>query len=628
MTAGPLLVTGAFLTGLLLLFVPGALALRLVRLRGLSLWALAPAVSMAAYGIAAIGAQVLGVRWGLGAALAGAFCAVAFAFGMRALEALLPLTPRSGESMRLLGAGIVLGTLLAAVNVWIGAGSLDAVLQRWDAIFHLSALELIDQSGSASSFTLGALSYGDGRHAVYPAAWHAFTSLLPVPGPVALNVSGTLLTSVVWVLGAAALARELAPGHRFVPAATAVAAGIVTPVPVSLWVGWGHLPNAAAFAMVPGAAAFVLRVVLRQRPTTARPRSGVVVVLCAVSAGLGLTHPNAFLALGLLVGPALAWVVADFARRWWRAGRRVRAVVVPGAGVLLVLVIAWVVLASPLSAAVTGYAGGPVKSPGATAVHLLTGRYDLWATPASAVTLLAAPWGAWRCSRRGRGWVLALLGLVWLTYFDAGTGGTMGLSGLWYSSSARLSVVVTMVTLPLAVTGWADLFDRLIGWRPGARRPLLAAAAVVTAVLAVSTSMYTMGRSQQVFDPDRADEPRFASSAELQMIRTVDLGPGRVLGSPFAGTPLLYSLRGQPVVFPVAGQVWSADQKNLMEHLDALGTPAGCSVRAALDVTYLYQDADPYEQANDYARLNRLQIPGAQVVAKAGTARILRLPTC
>src|SRR5699024_5468291 len=194
--------------------------------------------------------------------------------------------------------------------------------------------------------------------------------------------------------------------------------------------------------------------------------------------------------------------------------------------------------------------------------------------------------------------------------------------------SARLSVVVTMVTLPLAVTGWADLFDRLIGWRPGARRPLLAAAAVVTAVLAVSTSMYTMGRSQQVFDPDRADEPRFASSAELQMIRTVDLGPGRVLGSPFAGTPLLYSLRGQPVVFPVAWQVWSADQKNLMEHLDALGTPAGCSVRAALDVTYLYQDADPYEQANDYARLNRLQIPGAQVVAEAGTARILRLPTC
>src|SRR5699024_11259057 len=120
-TAGPLLVTGAFLTGLLLLCVPGALALRLVRLRGLSLWALAPAVSMAAYGIAAIGAQVLGVRWGLGAALAGALCAVAFAFGMRALEALLPLTPRSGESMRLLGTGIVLGTLLAAVNVWIGA---------------------------------------------------------------------------------------------------------------------------------------------------------------------------------------------------------------------------------------------------------------------------------------------------------------------------------------------------------------------------------------------------------------------------------------------------------------------------------------------------------------------------
>lgn len=628
MTAGPLPVAGAFLAGLALLFLPGALALRLVRLRGLNLWALAPAVSMAAYGIAAIGAEVLGLAWGLVPALLGAFGAVAFAFGMRALEALLPVTPRSGGPTRLLVAGVVLGSLLATVDVWIGAGGLDAVLQRWDAVFHLSALELIDQSGSASSLSLGSLSYGDGHQAVYPAAWHAFASLLPASAPVALNVSSLLLAGPVWVLGMAALGRELLPGKRLAPTVVALCAGIITSTPAALWVGWGHVPNAAAFAMVPGAAAFALRLLIRQRPTTARPRAGALVVLCAVSAGLGLTHPNAFLALGLLVAPAAAWVLADFARRWWRAGRMVRAVVVPAAAATVVLAVVLAFLASPMSTAVTGYAGSLVNAPLEAFSDLVTGRYDLWATPASAVLLILAPWGAWCSGRHGRGWVMLLLVLVWGTYLDAATGGYLGLSGLWYSSSARLSVIAAMVSLPLSVAGWADLLRRLRARLPRARVLFQVLTGVIVAVLAVSSSIYAVHRSQQVFDPGRTDEPRFATTAELQMIRTVELDGGTVLGSPFTGAPLLYSLRGQPVVFPVAGQVWSPQQENLMDHLDALGTPAGCRVRAPLHVRYLYQDATPYEHVDDYARLNQLRIPGATVVASAGTARILRLPDC
>lgn len=627
MTAGPAVIIGTFVTGACLLFLPGALALRLVRLRGLSLWALAPAVSMAAYGIAAIGAPVLGVRWGLGPALAGAGAAVAFAVGMRALEALLPLTPRSGGPVGLLAAGIGLGSLLAAGDIWIGAGGLEAILQRWDALFHLSALELVSESGSASSFTLGGLSYGDGHAAIYPAAWHAFTAVLPAPAPVALNISSTLFSALAWVIGMAALARELLPGHRLAPAATAVLAGIITPTPTSLWVGWGHIPNAAALAMVPGAAAFVLRVLIRQRPTTARPRAGTIVVLCAVSAGLGLTHPNAFLALGLLALPAAAWVIADFSRRWWRAAHRIRAVVVPGVGVALVLGVAVAFLASPLSSAVTGYTGSIVNPPGVALLEVVTGWYDLWATPASALVLVLAPWGAWRCAHGGRGWVAALMGLVWLTYFDAAIGGPLGLSGLWYSSSARLSVMVAMVSLPLALAGWIDLWRRLPS-RVRERRAAAAGVMVIVAVLAVSTSVYSAHRSARVFDATREDQPRFAGAAELQMIRTVDLGHGSVLGSPFTGAPLLYSLRGQPVVFPVAGQVWSEQQHRLMAHLDQLGTPAGCAVRAPLDVTYLYQDSDPYERSRKYAAINRLTIPGAEVVAEAGTARILRLPSC
>lgn len=641
MTETSLLGTGwAFGVGAVLLFGPGLLALRLVRVRGLTLLALAPVISMAAYGIAAMGAHAFGVRWGLAPALVGAFGAVAVGFAMRAMEALVAPTPRSGEARTLVGSAVAGGSLLAMADVWIGTGGPNAILQRWDAIFHLSALRLVEESGSASSLTLGALSYGSGQDAIYPAAWHAFTSLLPAVGsPAALIVSSSLFAGPVWVLGCAALSRELLPGSRWVPMATAVLAGIVTPTPASLWVGWGHLPNAAAFAMVPGVVAFCLRMLVRERPTSAGARSAVLVVLLSAGAGLGLTHPNAFLAVVLLTAPALAWVVADFARRWWRAGRRLRAVVVPAVLGLLMLAGAVVFLASPLSASVTGYTGGVVNPPLVALAEVLTGWYDLWATPASAVVLVLAPWGAWMAHRCGGTWVLATLALVWVAYLDAALGGPIGLSGLWYSSSARLSVVAAMLTLPLGVIGWADVAGKVGAFgarrRRGDRHLLLRrvltvwAAALVLCVLAVTSSVYATHRTQNVFDADRTDQPRFADTAELAMITTVDLDPaGTVVGSPFAGTPLLYSLRGQPVVFPVAGQVWSPQQTALMDRAEDLTSPEGCAAREALGVRYLYQDERPYQVDDRYAVLNEVQVPGARVVAEADTARILELPAC
>ena len=641
MTSTSILDAGwAFLVGGVLLFAPGMLALRLVRLRGLTLLALAPTISIAAYGLAAIGAQAFGVTWGPAPALMGAFGAVAVGFAMRAMEALVRLTPRSAEPRLLLAIAVAIGSLLATADIWTGAGSPDAILQRWDAMFHLSALQLVEQSGSASSLTLGALSYGSGQDAIYPAAWHAFTTLLPgVSPPAALIVSSSLFAGPVWVLGTAALARELFPSTRWVPMATAVLAGIVTSSPASLWVGWGHLPNAAAFAMVPGVAAFLLRMLVRQRPTTAGARAGVLVVLLAAGAGLGLTHPNAFLALVLLTAPALAWVVADFARRWWRAGSRTRAVALPTVLALAMFGGAVLFLASPLSAAVTGYEGSPVNPPLVALIETVTGWYDLWGMPASAIVLIVAPWGAWLAHRRGGTWVLATVAVVWLAYLDAALGSPVGLSGLWYSSAARLSVVATMVTLPLGVIGWSDLLRRLGAWaadgastRPRAllrRGGLLWGTALLLCVLAVSSSVYTADRAQKVFDANRSDQPRFATAVELAMITSVDLDPdSAVLGSPFSGTPLLYSLRGQPVVFPVAGQVWSSEQTALMENLDDLTGAEACAARQALHTHYLYQDAAPYQVDHQFDQLDQVQVPGAHVVAEAGTARILELPAC
>ncbi|WP_420113218.1 DUF6541 family protein, partial [Pseudactinotalea sp.] len=245
---------GAALLALALLLVPGWLMLRLVRVRGLLALAIAPACSTAVLASGAILAQLVGVRWSLPVAGGSAVLGLAVALLVRRLTTEAPPSPRvSRADGALIGAGL----LLAVVPTLAAMRSIDAYLQRWDAVFHLAALQLVADSGSASSLTLGALSYGSGQAAIYPAGWHALGSLLPGSPTAALTIAATVTSALPWVLGSAALATQLARGSSArtttgigVAGVGGLLAGIVTATPMSLWTGWGHVPNAAALAML------------------------------------------------------------------------------------------------------------------------------------------------------------------------------------------------------------------------------------------------------------------------------------------------------------------------------------------------------------------------------------------
>ncbi|UFU07531.1 DUF6541 family protein [Ruania halotolerans] len=641
----------ALLVGAALLVVPGALALRLVGVRGLRLLAAAPPLTFAILGITAIVAEGMGLRWGVLAALAGTAAAIGFALGMRAFGTILTAEepPRTSTGER---AALLAGVLLSWIPVWIGTGGPDQMLQRWDALFHLGALRLITETGSASSLTLGALSYGTGQDGVYPAAWHAFTALLPTSSPTAaVLVSASLTSGATWVIGSAALARELWPGTRYAAAVAAVAAGVATATPMALWVGWGHLPNAAALAMVPGVLACALHWLVKARPPTSGARTGAVIVVLAAAGGLGLAHPNAALALAALLLAPVAWLLGCAAQNWWQTGRRGVAVGVPVGAVLLVAAATAGLLRSPLAAAVTGYTGIATDSLPVAIGEVAAGWYDLWAHPATAIAVIGAPVGAWLAWRRGAPWVAGMLAVVWVLYVDAATGGELGISGLWYSSTARLSVVVAMVTLPLgagALLVGVQRIRRRFLERGGAHsgRPVLlltsALAGLVVVALVVTSSVYTARRTAEVFGVDSGGAPRFVTAPEREMWEDItaeggvlsDGSAGTVLGNPFSGTPLLYSLYGQDVVFPVAGQVLSEEQEAVLDGFAALadgvpwGDPQLCSALGALEVRYLYQDSEPYQRANDYAPLDTVEVSGAQVVAEGGTARLVELPPC
>ncbi|UFU02249.1 hypothetical protein LQF12_12130 [Ruania suaedae] len=633
----------AFAFGALLLYAPGTLTLRLVGVRGLSLFAAAPAVTFAIYGVVAVAAGVLGLDWGLLAAAGGSIAAIAVALGMRALNAILPRTdaPQPGRIGVTVWAAILAGVLLALIPVWVGAGSPEHVLQRWDAVFHLGALQLIEETGSASSLTVGALSYGSGEAAVYPAAWHAFAALIPASAPTAvLTVCASLTAAMTWVVGMVALVRELRPGSGAAMAGVAVAAGLVTASPMSLWVGWGHVPNAAALAMVPGVLALALRWLVRDRPRSTSSAAGALVVLLAAAAGLGLAHPNATLALVALLAPAAVWVLGRGVRHWWRQGRRAVAVGGPVAMVVLGGAAAVGLSRSPLAAMVAGYEGLAADPAGVALAEAVTGWYDLWAHPVTAVLLIGAPVGAWLMRRRP--WVAGMLLVAWALYLDAALGGPLGISGLWYTSTARLSVVTAMVAMPLGVVALlagAGRVRRLVQGRRGAALLAAGMVLVLVAVMVVASSVHTARRTADVYGLEAGVHPRFVTTEELRMQQQVGarLGPGAVLANPFSGAPLLYSMHGVDVVFPVAGQVLTDDQETVLEGVAAItqgaawGDAAGpgfCEALDRLDVAYLYQDSEPYQVDRRFQVLDQVEVPGADVVGEGSTARILELPEC
>lgn len=613
----------------LALIGPGWLLLRLVRIRGLLALALAPACSTAVLGCGAVLAGLLGVRWGWPAAAAATALAAAIALVLRRWLAPGPREQRLGTVGVL---GIAAGLLLAAVPTLAAAGAADAYLQRWDAVFHLAALRLVEETGSASSLTLGALSYGDGRAAAYPAGWHALASLLPGAPTAVLTLGSTVTAAVPWVLGCAALTTQLWRSERLSHPALAGAggllAGIVTAGPMSLWVGWGHVPNAAGLAMMPAVVALGL-VLARER----EGRAAGMVALGVALLGLGLAHPNAALAAAVLLLPALAAVTARQARADRAAGRRVRAAVVPAVVLLAVVGAAVVLLRSPLAAAVTGYEGlDPQGLPEALA-EVVLGRFRLWPSTAGVALGLSALAAAVVAARRRRWLAAAMLGLAWVLYLDSATGGRLALSTLWYTSAARTSVVVSAVVVPLAAGAlvgalrWARAdARRWPRWAPGA-----VATVLLVAVAATAAGVRT-DRTGPRFELEPGNPPQFVTAGELAMIAELPALPaGAFLGSPFSGASSAYGLVGVPVVFPVAGQVWSADQQLVMDHLpqiaDGTTTPEVCDALRRLDVRYLYQDSVPYQVDHRYAPLDDLEVTGA-VVAEADTARVVELPAC
>lgn len=598
----PLLLT--ILVVLAAAYLPGYVAVRTLAGSRLLSLALAPALAAAIAGISAVAASILGWRWSMLPFLLGAALLVGVAYGLRRLGVRLPATVLDGalSPRRAVPGGAlwIVGALaVSLVPIAIKAGRPDAILERWDTLYHLSALQRIRETGDASTLHLGSVSNSAGDPSFYPAAFHALATVVPgVTTPTLLNGTVLALAVMPWILGIALLARALFPTTGWAPFAAAIAATLLPANPVDLWIHLSPIPNLSGFAALPGvlAAAAALWGALLPR-LTVRPILASLLVLGLAGVGLGLMHPNvAVTALILLTVLTAVTGAASWRRRPW-------LIAVPLLALLPVVLLSY----TPLGSQVTGFNGGLVVQWWLALGEVVLGLLTVWPMALGVVPALlwwpglvtafrTAPWR----------WLAVAWVVIAVVYLDAALDSPLNLSTLYYRGQDRVSMPLAMLSAVLVVPGlqaWSRLLDRLRGGSGAARRPATAATVilVIAAVVAALSSLPT--RSDDAAKNLAADYPgrgRFLQADERalfeQYVPQMDQD-GTVLASPFSGAAHLYAMFGQDVRLPVAGMAYTdLDRELIYATEDAATDPGSCRILEENGIHYVYQERMPYNR--------------------------------
>jgi hypothetical protein len=186
--------------------------------------------------------------------------------------------------------------------------------------------------------------------------------------------------------------------------------------------------------------------------------------------------------------------------------------------------------------------------------------------------------------------------------------------------------------------------DRGRGGKPARRHRANGTRAWIGAVAAVglaSAGMLTAARPFRMhaayFDLDAtgaAAERRFFDRDEFQMIGRLagKLDPdAAVLGDPANGSAFLYSVIGQPVVFPHITGSWDGPRRYLKEHFGDLGRdPEVCAALAELGVEYVYLDSETYRGADGFADMTKglVKEGNLELVDRGGSAEFYRVTAC
>ncbi|MFB7251805.1 DUF6541 family protein [Microbacterium sp. NPDC056234] len=548
--------TPALLVGVLVVFVPGVLALWGVGLRGLPLLAAAPLFGTATVGFAALGAGLLGIpwsplTWAIGAVL---LVVIAWVIG-RLLGNRLPRPAGSGSPRWLMPTALSIGIVIGAARLITFIADPEAISQTNDAVFHMNAVRFALETGNASALHISAVVGGTG---FYPAAWHDIVTLIVLMSgasiPVAANMLTLLIGAVMWPLGIAWMTTEITASAR-IAAFAAVLSGALQTFPLLMF-QWGVLfPNALSTALIPAGVAVVVAV-RRWSQGGDRVRAIVrsLLLVLVVIGALLLAQPAALLPWAAI---SLIWLTFQVLRR--RDGRS-------AAPAIVAVAVAWVALAGVwfvMSQGTSGSHWAPFRGKLQAALDVvLNGQVMIpFALGISALMLVGLVVAVRRASFR---WlVVAWLAMSLLYVLAASVGNPLVRNvvlGAWYADPYRIAALAPIAVIPLAAIGLDAIVTAVARWT---RRPQDSRAAAVVGLVAATLFMIAITVLRPVEMPRITEDSFFPGSTydengseayldadERAMLESLDelVEEGVVvLGNPSTGSGFGYFLSGVDV---------------------------------------------------------------------------------
>ncbi|WP_243224838.1 DUF6541 family protein [Microbacterium sp. CIAB417] len=637
--------TPALLAAILVVFVPGVLALWGVGLRGLALLAAAPVFGVAVVGVTALVFGALGIPWSPlswgGAALV--LVVVAWVLG-RLFGNRLPPAESRGATW-ILPVALAIGALFGIWRLAAYISDPTALSQTNDAVFHMNAVRFALETADASSLHINAVI---GGRSFYPAAWHGVVSLVVMLTGSQITVAVNMLTLVIgafiWPLGIAWLTKQIT-GSITISAYAAVFSGAMQAFPLLMF-QWGVLfPNALSTALIPAGIAIVMSLP-RWNRNTDRVRAGfrTLLLVLLVMAALLLSQPAALLPWAAICA---VWLTFHLLGGSSGVSRRVAIISVVATWVALVGV--WAYLAQGTSGSHWGPFRGKLE---AVLDVILNGQVTLpFAYGVSVLMLLGLVVAVRRASYRW--FVVAWLGISGLYVLVAAVGNPFireHVLGAWYADPYRIAALAPIVVIPLAAIG----FDAIVRWaarlwRGTATPPkasVVSAIALIVAVLgmlvlvllrSVAMPQY-MDRTFELDSRYAADPERFGYLDPDERALLESLGEyvpegERVIGNPGTGSGFGYVLSGYDV-FP---RTWSPpnteDWALIGESLrDAAEDPDVCDALETYGSPQYVLDFGPGEE-----RAGRWLMPGMtdfaeqdgfELVAERGDASLWRITAC
>ena len=677
-------VLAAALAALAVLALPGLPAVLALRLRPLTALASLAPFSLLVITLAAETGRLLGVPWtplsplvlalALGAALwplrrflrpepALTEPATAAPVGAdRATSAAQPGTDQTGAAQTVaagplvalaatargraavLATGLLIGGGTIAIQALSVMGSVRAVSQTYDGVFHLSAVRYILRMGDASAWTVGGMTALPGVERYYPSLWHQTVSLATqLSGqeiPLVTNLVMLLAAAVVWPLGLMTLMRTCTAAGPLGWLAAGGLAGVTVAFPLMM-MSWGIvLPYFLSMTLMP----MVLVVIAHLgglAPASAQRLRPVqlAVMLPVVCGAAALAHPQAVFAGLALALPLLVWAclvrVRDRLVRGPGPGRRAWPLLTLTLVVLATALPAWVLLRPSESSSFWPPTASFTEAVGQT-LSLVPNDSATWIPMALVVVACAA---SVLLGSRSR-WLLVTCAaaMVMSVATRALPEGSLRylVTGNWYSDSNRIVALLAVGTIPVLALGLEVLARRAARALPvlrGAAAPALAIVAVLAVLLPSVLSPSSRGSAQ--FAATQWQSEQLLSADERELIeRLPEVVPdGAVIATnALNGSSLAYALSDRDVL-----NIYMAFQAEPEVHLlnlaldDAHRRPVVCDAVQELGVEYAL-DFGPREVgpgSATYRGLDEISSSGAaEVVLEVGDAKLLKMLPC